>query len=119
MTEIEIHEVHVDCEAGLLTLAVSGTVEGDSAYLILSLNERPDAQDVELGLNSVYAEWNDQAHSGYNLVRSAHWSESDLIIDMTELARERGIPGAMLLRTAASHLSGDDRTVTDAILARI
>lgn len=121
MTEVEIHEIHATHEGDVLTLALSGAVDGDRVHLILSFafDERPAAQEIELGLSGVHVEWIDQAHSGYNLIQSARWSGSDLVIDMTKLAHERGIPEAMLLRKATSHLADNDRTFANAILANI
>lgn len=119
MIEVEIHQVHTTSEGSLLTLAMSGAVGGDTAYLVLSLNELPSAQDIELGLVGVHAEWNDQAHSGHNLIQSTHWNGPDLIIESTKLAQERGFPKAMLLRTAASHLDDNDRILADTILAGV
>lgn len=119
MTKVNVHECRAAQEGGVMTLAFTGSMNGGDAYLVLSLDEKPDRQDIELGLVGVHVEWNDQAHSGYSMIRSARWDDADLAITITEVGQKLGIPAIILLHKATSHLGSDDRTITETILAYV
>ena len=119
MTKINVQECRATQEGGVMTLAFTGSVSSGDAYLILSLDEKPDRQDVKLGLVGVHVEWNDQAHGGYGMIRSIRWDDADLALTITEVGQKLGIPATILLQKAAHHLKGHDRTITRTMLAHV
>jgi len=119
MTTVNVNESIATREDGVLMLALTGSVGGDDAYLILSLDEKPDRQDIELGLVGVHVEWSDQAHSGYGIIGCARWDGPDLAITITEVGQELGIPATILLNNATKHLGSDDQAIADTILGHV
>lgn len=102
-----------------MILSFTGSMSGEDAYLILSLDQKPDRQDIRLGLVGIHIEWNSQALSGYGMIQSARLDDADLAITITEVGQKLGIPATILLHKAASRLKGDDRTIAETILAHV
>ncbi|SEL39257.1 Imm10 family immunity protein [Pacificibacter marinus] len=64
-----------------LMVAFGDAVDGSANYVIFQLAGELSQQDINLGMNGIYFEFNDQAYSGYKLVNRIEIAEDAIVVD--------------------------------------
>ena len=64
-----------------LMVAFGDAEDGSENYVILQLAVEFSQQDINLGMNGIYFEFNDQAYSGYKLVNRIEIAKDAIVVD--------------------------------------
>jgi len=64
-----------------LMVAFGDAEDGSESYVILQLAVEFSQQDINLGMNGIYFEFNDQAYGGYKLVNRIEIAEDAVVVD--------------------------------------